>query len=513
MITTSKACPAFSSFPKPEYNRWRHIHPAELSLHEPTAPCGDKGNGGRAAQVAGLPGRASNGPTCRSRPSRSSLSDTEPPRLSLPVLAALTEEEADAVRDPLYDSASAELALAVLKEARENGLWLRCDCRIDGDDDPLVASCRRLPRGAGYTWRVLQGETRPQHHADCVFYRESRENRERQARVRPEGNFAALRAREGGNSAELHAHEDSTALSDPLHGLGTGSGREPGQRRMPALPGLLCRLVETAGLTRIRANKPEPDIAEWMDAMRAAARSLEVAPGHTLDRLLFVSRTDWDRRRAHARVREAARAFPDGHVPQGFMCFPVLHVGERSLPATRKYGELEVVSRIKRPTIGGRAVSGPYLFFGVVALTTRRRGYECVRAWAQPIVSVHRPVPVDSDFERRAFGTLTTTLRILSRELPDAEFEMEKPVFEMDTKQGPCLPDFLIKARRNGEVRTWVLEVMDFERPDYLAGKEVTHERMEELGPVILMDGKRFERGLTGEGRKVTERIRADLGR
>ena len=134
-----------------------------------------------------------------------------------------------------------------------------------------------------------------------------------------------------------------------------------------------------------------------------------------------------------------------------------------------------------------------------------------MRGWAQPIVSVHLPVPVDSDFERQAFGTLTTTLWILSKAFPDAEFTMEKPVFEIDTEQGPCLPDFLIKARRKDEVRTWVVEVMGFERPDYLAGKEVTHERMEELGPIILMDGKRFEAGLTDEGRKVTERIRADM--
>ena len=52
-----------------------------------------------------------------------------------------------------------------------------------------------------------------------------------------------------------------------------------------------------------------------------------------------------------------------------------------------------------------------------------------------------------------------------------------------------------------------MVEVMGFGRPDYLTGKEVTHERMEELGPVILMDGKRFEAGLTSERRKVTERI------
>ena len=88
---------------------------------------------------------------------------------------------------------------------------------------------------------------------------------------------------------------------------------------------------------------------------------------------------------------------------------------------------------------------------------------------------------------------------------------MEEPVFEMDTKQGPCLPDFLIKAKRKGEVRTWVVEVMGFEQPEYLAGKEVTHKRMEELGPVTLMDWKRFESGLTSAGRKVTEQIRSAL--
>ena len=434
----------------------------------------------------------------------------------LRVVRELTEEEADAIRDPLRDDSTAELALAVLGEGRENDLWLRCDCRFDIDDDPLVAPCR-MPEGAGYSWRVLQGKNRPQHGADCVFYRESREERaernwRRAARVPPEGYFAALQARKDGDSAELDTSGDGTALTDPLQALGEDGNREPGRRRMPALPGLLCRLWETAGLTRVRANECAPGIGGWAEAMSAAAKTIEVAPGHRLDGLLFPWRTGWDRRRVHAQIREAAWNFPEGHVPQGFVCFPVRHVGERSLPATSKYEELEVVSRIRRPTIGGRPVSGPCLFFGVVALTTRRRGYECVRGWAQPIVSVHRPVPVDSDFERQAFGTLETTLWILSKEFPDTEFTMEKPVFDIDTRQGPCRPDFLIRARRGGEERTWVVEVMGFERPAYLAGKEVTHKRMEALGPVILMDGKRFERDLTSEGRKVTVRIRTDIG-
>ena len=83
-------------------------------------------------------------------------------------------------------------------------------------------------------------------------------------------------------------------------------------------------------------------------------------------------------------------------------------------------------------------------------------------------------VPVDSDFECGAFATLTTTLWISGKEFKDAGFEM-------DTEQGPCLPNFLIHARRKGGERTLVVEVMGFDRPDYLAGKEVTYERMESL--------------------------------
>ena len=403
-----------------------------------------------------------------------------------------------------------ELALAVPREARENDLWLRCDCRIDIDDDPLVAPCR-LPKGAGYSWRVLQGENRPRHLTNCAFYRESREERaernwRRAARVPPEGYFAALQARKDGNSAELDTGEDGTALTDPLHAPGEDGDRKPGRRRMPAFSGLLCRLLETADLTRVQANEPAPGMGGWMDAMGAAAKPIEVAPGHPLDGLLFLWRTGWDRRRVHARVREAARAFPEGRVPQGFVCFPVRHVGERSLPATQKYGELEVASRIRRPTIGGAGRVGP-----VPVLRRGGADHEAARIRVRTgLGAAHRvgPPPPSrwirtsnarpSGRSRRRCGYWRGNSRIPS-------FTMEKPVFEIDTEQGPCPPDFLIKVRRNGEVRSWVVEVMGFERPDYLAGKEVTHERMEEMGPVILMDGKQFKTGLTSEGRKVTE--------
>ena len=390
---------------------------------------------------------------------------------SLRVRRTLTkdEAEAEAVRSPMGGRWTAGLALAVLGEARTSGLWLRCDCRVENDLHPLAAPCR-LPDGAGYTCRVLQGGERPQHHLDCVFYRESRHQRaERKwrqtARVRPTGYFAAL-----------HAREDGKGLTEPGHGQEEAGGKEPGQRRVSALSRLLCWLMEEAGLTRIWANEPDPDVEEWLEAIRDTATAFEIAPDQGLEKLLFLSRTDWDRRRVHARVREAAWDFSAAHVAQGFVCFPVHRIGDTEIPAGTGYQPLEVVSRIKRPTIGRHDVSGPYLFFGVVGLTTRRRGYECVQAWAQPIVSVRRAVPVDSSLERWVFGTLTTTLRILDHAFPDAEFHIEKPVFEVGTARGPCLPDFLIRARRKGEERTYVVEVMGFE-PGGLSLRQGGHAR------------------------------------
>ena len=49
-----------------------------------------------------------------------------------------------------------------------------------------------------------------------------------------------------------------------------------------------------------------------------------------------------------------------------------------------------------------------------------------------------------------------------SRGFPDGEFEIEKPLFDIDTELGPCLPDFIVRARRGDDEMTFVVEVMGF---------------------------------------------------
>ena len=87
-------------------------------------------------------------------------------------------------------------------------------------------------------------------------------------------------------------------------------------------------------------------------------------------------------------------------------------------------------------------------------------------------------------------------------------------MFEIETPDGPCLPDFLIRARRGVDETVFVIEVMGFERPEYLRGKEVTHPRMATLGTLCTMQASEFDRstgGVKAEGRKVTQTIRQAL--
>ena len=175
---------------------------------------------------------------------------------------------------------------------------------------------------------------------------------------------------------------------------------------------------------------------------------------------------------------------------------------------------VEVLSGVGQPVIGRNPVPPPYLFLGAVGLPGGSSGYECLKAYAQPIVASDCPVPVGSHYEPRAFGTLRTTLGIPGREFPEAEFEIEKPVFEFETADGPCLPDFLILASRGGDEVQSVVEVMGFDRPEYLRGKEVTHARMETLGTVCTMQAREFDRpadGVRAEGRQVTQTTLREL--
>ena len=421
---------------------------------------------------------------------------------------SLTPEAENAIRAVVGGVKCAELeamVLDVMKRAREARLWLGCDCRSEAGRRPVVAPCRNH-RGTDF-WRVLAGR-QAAHDESCVFHR----TRARRRRDAAQWDRAAIKAPEG-LFAVLRDRAEEQRVSKP----GGRSGEEDGERtrvRLRALRQRLLMLVESAGLNRLRPGEESGDARSWPDALLERAKEIEIAPGRLLCDLWFPAHRMWRRRLVHARVRAAAKDWPAGHKPQGFLCWVVWDVDARGVGTLERNNRVEVVSGVGRPVVGRNLIAPPYLFLGAVGMDDARIGYECLEAYAQPIVASDCPVPVDSHYERRAFGTLRTTLRILSRTFPDTGFELEKPLFEIETPDGPCVPDFLIRARRGGEQMIFVIEVMGFERPEYLRGKEVTHPRMATLGTLCTMQANEFDRspdGLKSEGRKVTQAIRRVL--
>ncbi len=423
---------------------------------------------------------------------------------------ALTDDEEEALRKRAVGDESEDVraaVLAVLVRAHAEGLWLACDCRGEAGRPPISVPCLRK---RVYHWRRLSSDSHVPHAEGCVY---------KYARVSHQGGATEPRApvEEPGdeffsvltNEPEDPRLAEPDALSDHL---GTGHGN-----RSPKLRQRLFELLVHAGLNRY-PDAQAVNARAWWNRIRRAASAFEVAPGRPLDDLVFPYRHMWRMERVGDRMDALARTWAEGHRPQAFVCGAVWGVDDHGVTGSRGT-RLDVVARVTRPAIGGRSVSPPFLFMGVVGLEEGATAWACLSGHAQPIVAMNCPIAVESNAERQAFGTLRKTLGILRREFETVTFSLEKPLFETDTQHGPCLPDFVIRARPEAwegrDSVDFMIEVMGFEDEDYRRRKEETHRAMRALGTLVTMEAGRFgtSRGLAAEGTDVTHRVRAVLRR
>jgi hypothetical protein len=132
-------------------------------------------------------------------------------------------------------------------------------------------------------------------------------------------------------------------------------------------------------------------------------------------------------------------------------------------------------------------IKGPYLVIIVMGEYPEAHGYAPLRAYAQPIYSGTRFMPVESDFERSVLRAILGSRHEFARRSLDIAFE--KPVFDRLTPLGPCRPDFLIEARSRstGEIRQLIVEAMGGPSADYLAQKAIGHRNLEQIAPVLVI--------------------------
>lgn len=383
------------------------------------------------------------------------------------------------------DHRDEETGVVLIQQARIGERWIACDC-LGTDAAPPLMTPAYLSEAETFYLRRLTGNGRPEHRLDCPFFHEQTApghitKRDPSHPVdRPDGYFSVL-------------HSAPVRLSQQPEDSGGGRERHA---YIPRLARLLWRLLDLSG--RNRAELPDDSkhsIASEFAAIQNVAERIEVAPRIELGRTLWTHGAAFQNRRVYAGLRALAPTWPRGHAPQAFLLLFAHEVHGHAVHASG-CDPIEVATPVQHPSVHGTAIAGPYLVLIVIGELPQAKGYAPLRAYAQPVYSGQRFVPVDSDLER---STLRDLLRIQHR-LDERGFDstVVKPLFDIQTPIGNCRPDFIVEAcsRVTGESRAAVVESMGFDVEAYHAAKAITHPRMAHIAPVIDVDAQQIENGI-----------------
>lgn len=386
-----------------------------------------------------------------------------------------------------------EAGITLVQNARIGAKWIACDCLPD-DEPPAILTPAFLSEAETYYLRRLTSGKRPDHRADCPFFRDQVTHRISEVRTRetpappPDGFFEVLRPAPSklAQRPERDASDDRTRHAS-----------------VPRLARLLWRLLDVAGTTRVSPlsdEGEEPSIKREFDALVKAGGKIEIAPGVELSRAFWTHAGALHSKRAYAVLRRLSDAWPSGHAPQAFFAL-FSHQVTGHIIETADTQPVRVANRVQSPSVRGNPIRGPFLVIVVAGQYPEARGYAPLRAYAQPIYSGQRFVPVNSEFERGLLRELLSARRALYRQGIDVA--IEKPVFDLLTPLGTCRPAFLIEARSRvtGEIKRLAIEARSDEDGDQASDMGVS-SRMREIAELLCLTRPDLEAGRVG--RKVS---------
>lgn len=385
-----------------------------------------------------------------------------------------------------------EAGILLVQQARIGEKWIACDC-LGSNRKPPILTPAFLSEAETYYLRRLTGSLRPEHLSDCPFFRDQVTNRISQVRSPdtpadpPGGYFEVLRPA----PEKLAQRPDSESNDDRTRAAS-----------VPRLARLLWRMLDVSGLAIAPPIVDEPterSIAQEFRALSRAAAKLEIAPGVELGRALWTHADALHSRRAYAVIRDLARGWPRGHAPQGFLSVFAQRVsGSTIYPAGA--APITVANRVQSPSVRGNPVKGPFLVIVVIGEYPEAHGFAPLRAYAQPIFSGNRFVPVESELERSVLRTLFDMRWTLHREGIDVA--IEKPIFDRLTPLGSCRPDFLLetRSRNTGEIRRLVVQASGPASEGLRPSDSAALRRLAHIAPVVALSPQDLE---TGQARSM----------
>jgi hypothetical protein len=376
-----------------------------------------------------------------------------------------------------------DAGITLVQQARIGAKWIACDC-LGADRAPPILTPAFLSEAETYYLRRLTSARRPEHQAQCPFFRDQVTNRITEVRSAetpadpPTGYFEVLRPA----PEKLAQRPDEDASDDRTRSAS-----------IPRLARLLWRLLANSGLNLTPPQSEEPAERTIVDEFRrltSSASKIEIAPGIELGRALWTHGQAFHHNRVELGIRELARRWPRGHAAQGFLALFAQDFKGSTIHAAG-CAPIVIANRVQSPSVRGNPIKGPYLILVVVGQYPETRGFAPLRAYAQPIYSGNRFVPVESEFERSVFRSLLDARRALDQ--GNVDLIIEKPVFDRLTPLGTCRPDFLLEARsrQTGEICQIVVDARGDSTDD--ASKAARWRCLREIAPIIRITADDIE--------------------
>ena len=368
-----------------------------------------------------------------------------------------------------------EAAVQIVRHYQQlgSGAWFLCDCRPGAERPPALVPVAQthIRRHQDSRW--------PVHCDTCDFQREPSEQR---AIV---DSFSAEAA-----NRPLRLVRPVGAASPAMEPGEVGQSRNV---RRPGIARLLARLMTDAGLQSVGPGWAVPPLVDQAKAIWTAARAVEIDAGVHLPEFLCTSPAKL------GGVLDRIASAPASHFPRsrphGVLIARVASAGGGALQ-TLSGESIAVRGRIavfgERPgtargTPAERAVRSPYLAACVLGRAAPDEPATVLSAYLHPCVSERHLMLVDSDFERQTFAQLRSVQTWLGRQNL-ARVSIEKPLFDVwpeDQRNAqadprpPCLPDFIVRARGEGDAaKAVVIETMGFADAEYRARKVRSHALM-----------------------------------
>lgn len=387
------------------------------------------------------------------------------------IAGTVEPEQREALRDYFLRGHESPLLLSFLNHVHETRRWIVCDCVEPSTplDARPALTVARSPKNKLYLRNLV---SRMNHADHCPFRYEPATTSDRGEPECDDGPEALLHG-------ALNLHR-ATAKDMAGGGAASNESRRSGSRKKtyPRLGQVLLHLMQQAGMLDQGASF---DFLEAIRDIRTAAGGLQAYAGTALSEVLYLSA-----RQEGQLVRQvdvSRRLVPNAY---GMMVV-VVHEIERS--------PLALIRRAKDGTVEWRCVpqgeikiwarrsisKGPFIAAITYAPGAGKTDVCPQHAFVLPILGNTRPMPVESDLERRVAGSLLR-LSEWAKKAKGVLLFVNKPMYDLDVQGGQCRPDFLVRGPK-GQAVVEVMGMVD--DPEYLARKERTHPLMRELGELI----------------------------